>query len=161
METTSSTRLNPTTLKPKSGALVLMLSPIPKSQGSGNQWEGGYLTQTNRLSDVIVLCDVLYVCGGWMGGFLRREGGLVGSSLQESPVRLTFLTVFWWGWCVWGCLKATLSLCILHTLFFVDVYIYCCFFFLLFFHLKKNANIYCTLSVPFEWSSLVFLFLAS
>lgn len=51
----------------------------------------------------------------------------------------------------------------LHIAYFIFLlmYIYCCFFFLLFFHLKKNANIYCTLSVPFEWSSLVFLFLAS
>lgn len=67
-----------------------------------------------------------------MGGILRREEGLMGSSLQESPMRLTFLTVFGWGWCVWGCLKATLSLCILHTLFFVDVYILLFLFFFFF-----------------------------
>lgn len=74
-----------------------------------------------------------------MGGILRREEGLMGSSLQESPMRLTFLTVFGWGWCVWGCLKATLSLCILHTLFLL-MYIYCCFFFSSFFPFKEECQ---------------------
>jgi len=65
----------------------------------------------------------------------------LGSS-QEPPMRRIFLSV-WVGEVCWGLLKATLSLCILHTLFSVVNIVVSFFFF------KKNANINCTLSVPF------------
>ncbi len=89
--------------------------------------------------------------GGWTGGFLRHggEGGFYtevthdeadffGSQcLGEGGVGVVCL----------GLLKATLSLCILHTLFLL---LYILLF--LFFHFKKNANIYCTLSVLLKFS---------
>lgn len=96
METTSSTRLKPTTLKQTSGAPVPMPSPIPKNQGPGNQMgAGGYLTQTNRLSDVIVLCDVLYVCGR-VGGWVFEAWGWSRWVLlhRSNP----------WGWFFLQCL---------------------------------------------------------
>lgn len=85
--------------------------------------------------------------GGWAGGFLRREGGLVGFFFTGVTHEADFSYSVLVGEVRWGLLKATLSLCILHTLFFVVVNIVVSLFF--FFHFKKNANIYCTLSVPF------------
>lgn len=84
--------------------------------------------------------------GGWAGGFLRREGGLVGFFFIGVTHEADFSYSVWVGVVRWGLLKATLSLCILHTLFFF-LLLYILLF--LFFHFKKNANIYCTLSVPF------------
>lgn len=84
--------------------------------------------------------------GGWAGGFLRREGGLVGSFFTGVTHEADFSYSVRVGEVRWGLLKATLSLCILHTLSFVVVNIVVSLFF---FHFKKNANIYCTLSVPF------------
>ncbi len=140
--------------------LCRCLHQFLRARGRGtDRGGGGYLTQTNRLGDVIVLCDVLYVCGRVDGRVFeawgRGEGGLL---YRSHP---------WWGWLFWesvfgrrwvgvvclGLLKATLSLCILHTLFLL---LYILLF--LFFHFKKNANIYCTLNVLFLSSFEILLF---
>lgn len=62
-------------------------------------------------------------------------------------MRLTFFfTVFGRRW-VGGGLFAESNIKPLHIAYFIFVVVYIVVSF--FFHLKKNANIYCTLSVPF------------
>lgn len=113
--------------------------------GKPRGWEGG-LTQTNRLSDVIVLCDVLYVCG-WAGLRGCVGWGLVGVFVEVTH-EANFSNSVWVGVVSGGLLKATLSLCILHTLFLCCTYCFVSFFFQSYFLFYEECqhllNIECT-----------------
>lgn len=116
-----------------------MPSPIPKSQGSGNQWGWGcYLTQTNRLSDVIVLCDVLYVCGredGWVFEASRGRFFFTGVTHEDDFSYSVWEEVGGGG--LLGVAKSNIKP--LHIAYFIFVVVYS----VSFFHFK-DANIYCT-----------------
>lgn len=83
--------------------------------------------------------------GGWTGGFLRREGGLVVVFFTEVTHEADFsYSVGRSGWGSFGVAESNIKP--LHIAYFIFVVVYIV---VSFFHFKKNANIYCTLSVPF------------
>ncbi len=108
--------------------LCRCLHQFLRARGRGtDRGGGGYLTQTNRLGDVIVLCDVLYVCGRVDGRVFEAGGGGGGSSIQKSPMmRLTFLGVSVWekvgGGGLFGVAESNIKP--LHIAYFIFVVVY-------------------------------------